>query len=208
MLSPHRDVWREGLKWGPYQVGWEKPRKTACGSHWGPSLLQHTHDRAGYRAPQISLPHPHPFLHGASGLGPFSQGADNRGGLVWSRHPATARLRVSASAKHAWTSIRRRRTPLPTWCGMSDGRKITNVSAIKGQTSAVPIRATLAFFKGTKSPTLGFFSSSSETCLKRAGFWCGSVSFPRRRDLCLSSRGFRDRRIEIWWLPCDKTRSN
>lgn len=59
----------------------------------------------------------------------------------------------------------------PPWCEVFDGRKITNVSAVRRQTSAVPVRATLAFFKGTNSPTLGFFSSSSKMCLKRDDFW-------------------------------------
>lgn len=55
----------------------------------------------------------------------------------------------------------------PPWCEVFEGRKITNVSAMRRQTSAVPVRATLAFFKGTHSPALGFFNSPSEMFEKR-----------------------------------------
>lgn len=87
--------------------------------------------------------------------------------------------------KHTWTSIRRRaHFPIPVWnvCWKKNNKCVCH----EEEASAVPVRATLAFFKGTKSPTLGF-SNSSEMCLKRDDFWGAeseskSPVFPGRRD--------------------------
>ena len=116
--------------------------------------------------------------------------------------------------KHTWTASGEGEHISLPWCEVFAGRKITNASAMRREASTVPVRTTLAFFKGTKSPTLGFFSSSSEMCLKRDGFWeaeseSKSPAFPGRRDylpalfyklMTLSSLYELPHRV--WSLPC------
>lgn len=232
LLSPYRDVWKEGLRALTKLVGKSLGRQSL-------SLILRTFSAIALDVTVLGEDLP---ARGSS-LSIWSfwpEGPSQRTLTIegaWCHHIIRSQpgSECRPLQKHTWTSIRGRRTPLSNWCEVFDGRKITNVSAMRRQTSAVPVRATLAFFKGTNSPTLGFFSSSSEMCLKKDDFWEGSVwrqvarllmkgdylpalfhklitlsslyDFPRRVPGLLWF-GIRDQRTEICWLPWNKTHSN
>lgn len=96
--------------------------------------------------------------------------------LVSLCHPETAGLRVSAAVKtHLNKHREKANTSSKTGAKCLTEEKQQACPLWGCKLSALPVRATLAFFKSTNSLTRGIFSSSSKICLKRNGFREGSV---------------------------------
>lgn len=195
---PYRYVWREDLKQGPHQVGRGKLGKTEFAALTKDFLsCSPRQENAGNGAPQNFLPPAHPFPHKAPGPRLSWDGPDNWGSVVSSLHQATARPRVSASAKTHWTSVgRRAHLPTPVWnvCWKKNHKCVCH----EEEASAVPIRATLPFSKAPRAQHLGFSappqkciwremtsgeqSLKAVSCLPRKERWVTS-SFPQADDL-------------------------